>query len=297
MTSPDKHPQAAVTATPAQATEVEQRPLQGPGYVAEMRALNHPATHILKTWPPYFADLLEGRKHFEARRDDRDFRVGDYLDLIEYDMNDGAEMGLHTTGRSVMKRISYKLDGGQFGIEAGHCVLGLEEARLASTEGREGEEDWRDAEIERQEGLATIYRQAQLTAEEKLCRAEASEKGWKLHAERLERRLKAAQAGEDITPCRSASAAPSASSTSTDAKLAATKVGPDPALSASPADTEAQIVALCEQVFLHGHSDGWRGNQMRRDVQHVDAAKSWAIYAKDALEKTRQNLGEHRERG
>jgi len=37
-------------------------------------------------------------------------------------------------------------------------------------------------------------------------------------------------------------------------------------------------LALCKRVFLVAHSDGWRGNQLRRDVQHVDAEKSWELY-------------------
>ena len=29
--------------------------------------------------------------------------------------------------------------------------------------------------------------------------------------------------------------------------------------------------------FLMGHLDGWRGNQLRRDAQHIDVEKSWAM--------------------
>ena len=45
---------------------------------------------------------------------------------------------------------------------------------------------------------------------------------------------------------------------------------------------------LLREIFLHGHSEGWTGNQTRRDVQHVDAEKGWSLYASNgALEKTK----------
>lgn len=46
------------------------------------------------------------------------------------------------------------------------------------------------------------------------------------------------------------------------------------------------LEAICKRVFLAAHGDGWRGNQLRRDVQHVDAEKSWEAYVgHGALEK------------
>ena len=44
-----------------------------------------PDTHLLKTWPVPFWDVVSGAKTFEVRRNDRDFKVGDYLMLKEYD--------------------------------------------------------------------------------------------------------------------------------------------------------------------------------------------------------------------
>jgi hypothetical protein len=41
--------------------------------------------HCLKTWPGYYADVIDGRKTFEIRRFDRDFRIGDVLVLQEFD--------------------------------------------------------------------------------------------------------------------------------------------------------------------------------------------------------------------
>ena len=50
------------------------------------------------------------------------------------------------------------------------------------------------AEVERQEKLVRVYRDAQLRAEQKLCRAEGNAQGWKLRAERLEAILAKSQA-------------------------------------------------------------------------------------------------------
>jgi len=77
-------------------------------------------THTLKLWTKFFPDVQSGRKDFEVRYDDRGFAVGDVLILKEYDPVNETH-----TGNEVQRRITYKLEGGQFGIEKGFCVLGL----------------------------------------------------------------------------------------------------------------------------------------------------------------------------
>lgn len=42
-------------------------------------------THELKTWPVYFEAVLAGHKQFEVRFNDRNFKVGDFLILEEFD--------------------------------------------------------------------------------------------------------------------------------------------------------------------------------------------------------------------
>lgn len=76
--------------------------------------------HILKTWPEYFKEVQSGTKTFEVRKNDRDFLVGDILELQEWD-----PQNKWYTGNFTLKQICYKLEGGQFGIEKGFCVLGL----------------------------------------------------------------------------------------------------------------------------------------------------------------------------
>lgn len=83
-------------------------------------ALRDRPAHDLKTWPLYFAAIAEGRKTFEARFADRDFRVGDTLILREWVPNSNVY-----TGREVRKTITYILAGPGFGVEAGYCILAL----------------------------------------------------------------------------------------------------------------------------------------------------------------------------
>ncbi len=76
--------------------------------------------HKLKTWPLYFEEVLNGTKTFEVRKNDRDFKVGDYLELLEYN----PEHSLFT-GRSCTRAVVYILQGGQFGIQEGYVIMGI----------------------------------------------------------------------------------------------------------------------------------------------------------------------------
>lgn len=74
--------------------------------------------HDLKILPEYFDAVLDGMKHFELRKDDRDYKVGDNICLHEYD-------GEHLTGRSLLRNIKYILrDCPQYGLKKGYCILG-----------------------------------------------------------------------------------------------------------------------------------------------------------------------------
>lgn len=78
--------------------------------------------HKLKCIQPYFDDVRLGRKTFEVRKDDRNYQVGDRLDIFvgSEDIVDDGKYRPH-----VHLWVNYKLSGGNFGIEEGYCVLGL----------------------------------------------------------------------------------------------------------------------------------------------------------------------------
>lgn len=56
-------------------------------------------THELKIWPEYFRPVIERRKTFEIRYNDRDFSVGDVLHLREWDPETREYTGAHATAR------------------------------------------------------------------------------------------------------------------------------------------------------------------------------------------------------
>jgi len=86
---------------------------------------NKTTEHHLKVWPAYWDAVKSGAKSFEVRRDDRGFQRGDVLVLRRWDTEGHRYMDDYEF--AVRRRISYVLTGGQFGIEAGYVVMGLQE--------------------------------------------------------------------------------------------------------------------------------------------------------------------------
>lgn len=83
-----------------------------------------PRTHRLKTWPQYFRAVKRGEKRFEVRRNDRDFRVGDRLELVEFD----PEPGFGFTGEEHHVDVAYVLLGPGFGLDAETVVMSIDPA-------------------------------------------------------------------------------------------------------------------------------------------------------------------------
>lgn len=83
--------------------------------------------HYLKVLPAYWEPLLTGQKTFEVRRDDRGFQTGDLLSLRRWDPQYHC---FTSSAQPINKRIKYILTGGQFGIEPGYVVMGLEDPIL-----------------------------------------------------------------------------------------------------------------------------------------------------------------------
>ena len=84
------------------------------------------AIHELKTDSEVFQAVVEGRKTFEIRFNDRDFKVGDELVLLET-IHTGEQMKqgkpLLYSGNELHKTVSYVLSG--YGLQDGWVILGI----------------------------------------------------------------------------------------------------------------------------------------------------------------------------
>ncbi len=76
--------------------------------------------HRLKTTDLYWDAIQRGEKTFEVRKNDRAFQTGDVLELLRVD-----QAWPNHYGPVLRYRITYILQGGQFGIEPAYCVMGL----------------------------------------------------------------------------------------------------------------------------------------------------------------------------
>lgn len=76
---------------------------------------SHPTTHQIRLGTSFFADAESGKKNFELLKNDRDYKVGDILEMMEF--KDGKN-----TGRSVKKIVTYILED-HTGLEEGYCIL------------------------------------------------------------------------------------------------------------------------------------------------------------------------------
>lgn len=72
--------------------------------------------HDLKCDTEYYQAVERGKKKFEVRKNDRNFKVYDMVTLHEY-VN-----GVYT-GRKISIEIQYILAGGKFGIDKDYCVF------------------------------------------------------------------------------------------------------------------------------------------------------------------------------
>lgn len=86
--------------------------------------------HELKTLPEYFDAVGFGEKPFEVRKNDRGYQVEDVLMLRRWDEKTGYYDKLrgldHGNYDPLFVEVTYLLKGGQFGIEEGYCVMGVQ---------------------------------------------------------------------------------------------------------------------------------------------------------------------------
>lgn len=85
--------------------------------------------HQLKQASIYFEDVTLGIKPFEVRKNDRNFKIGDYLGLNELNP-DGKE-----TGRCALFRVTYILDNPEY-CKEGYVVLGIQPCNVSMTNGK-----------------------------------------------------------------------------------------------------------------------------------------------------------------
>ncbi|WP_380147554.1 ASCH/PUA domain-containing protein [Kurthia populi] len=78
--------------------------------------------HELKILPEYFGAVAKGLKTFEIRKNDRNYQVGDLLDLKEWNGED-------FTGYSILMQVTYITDYAQVDD---YVVLGIQKARSQS---------------------------------------------------------------------------------------------------------------------------------------------------------------------
>ena len=79
--------------------------------------------HIIKIQKPYADAILDGRKRFEVRLNDRGYNTGDYVSFVVVDNSFRVYHSLE--GKKF--RITYVHSG--LGLQEGYVVFGIEEAK------------------------------------------------------------------------------------------------------------------------------------------------------------------------
>lgn len=90
-----------------------------------------PNMHDLKTDSEVFQAVISGLKSFEIRFNDRGFKVGDWLHLLET-VSTGEEMAdgalLEYTGRDYLAVVTHILAGPIYGLKEGWVIMSIESA-------------------------------------------------------------------------------------------------------------------------------------------------------------------------
>lgn len=88
--------------------------------------------HQIRLASMHFDDVVSGKKSFELRKNDRGYKEGDFLEMMEF--KDGKN-----TGRTVRVLVTYLLDD-YTGLEDGYCIMGTKLVSVAGIEVAEQEE-------------------------------------------------------------------------------------------------------------------------------------------------------------
>jgi len=73
--------------------------------------------HQIRLATQYFEDVCSGKKSFELRKNDRNYKTGDILEMVEF--KDGRN-----TGRMVRAEVTYMLED-YTGLEDGYCIMAV----------------------------------------------------------------------------------------------------------------------------------------------------------------------------
>ena len=76
--------------------------------------------HVLKTWPEMYEAVETGRKTVELRRDDRGYRVGDFLLLHCYDPETDEFRPFR-----LVREVTHIVKGGAWGLQLGFVAMSL----------------------------------------------------------------------------------------------------------------------------------------------------------------------------
>lgn len=76
--------------------------------------------HVVKCHPEPFENLWNGLKTHELRKNDRDYAIGDQLDIREWHPDEKIY-----TRRSLVARVMYITHGGVFGLSEDLCIMSV----------------------------------------------------------------------------------------------------------------------------------------------------------------------------
>lgn len=83
--------------------------------------------HSIRIGKTFFDDAAAGIKPFTLRKNDRDYKVGDILEKMEFDEG-------KYTGRTLRQEVIYKLED-YTGLVDGYCILGVKNLEVIETQG------------------------------------------------------------------------------------------------------------------------------------------------------------------
>lgn len=85
-------------------------------------------THHLKIDSKMFTSLLNGKKNYEIRYNDRNYKVGDFL-ILKETLHTGEKMKegrpLVYTGQEYMAKVKHILKGPVYGLMNGWVILSI----------------------------------------------------------------------------------------------------------------------------------------------------------------------------